>query len=203
MMICKLKDDIKYYITGKRYIHTLSVERECVNLSRIFDLQTINAEKLSTAALLHDITKGKSTEEQILLCRHYGIPTTDEDMMSPKTLHAKTGAYFALDNFPDSSDDIIFGCIRWHTTGRSEMNLLEKLLYLADYIEETRTYSDCVELRRYFYTRINTSDKITLLNKTLILSFDMTIRSLIDDGYIINSDTIKSRNYLLKGPLTK
>lgn len=199
----KIKDDILSYITGKRYIHTLSVERECENLSQIFELDAINAQRLSAAALLHDITKEKNTEEQILLCKYYGIPITDEDMSAPKIFHAKTGAYFARDKFPDLTDDLIFGCIWWHTTGRGKMNLLEKLLYLADYIEETRTFTDCVELRRYFYTRIDRSDKIKLLNKTLILSFDMTIKSLIDDGSIINSDTIKSRNYLLKGSLNK
>lgn len=198
-MNIKLKDDIARYISGKRYLHTLAVERECENLSRIYSLDTADAEHLSVAALLHDITKEQKTEGQILLCKTYAIPVSDQDRLSPKTFHAKTGAYLAREDFPSLTDDVVFGCIRWHTTGRAAMTLPEKLLYLADYIEDTRDFPDCIELRCYFYSRVDTSDKFILLNETLVLSFDMTIRNLLDEGGIINPDTVNSRNYLLTG----
>ncbi len=199
----KLKDDIANYITEKRYLHTLSVERECENLSQIYCLDHVNAERLSAAALLHDITKDKKPEEQILLCERYNIPVSEEDKLSPKTFHAKTGASFAKEYFPSVTDEIVLSCIRWHTTGRAAMTLPEKLLYLADYIEETRNFTDCIELRRYFYSGVYISDKIKFLNETLVLSFDMTIRNLLDDGSIINSETVNSRNYLLTGALNE
>jgi nicotinate-nucleotide adenylyltransferase len=154
---------------------------------------------LSVAALLHDITKEQKIENQILLCKRFAIPVSDEDRLSPKTFHAKTGACFAREEFPSLTDDTVFGCIRWHTTGRAAMTLPEKLLYLADYIENTRDFPDCIELRRYFYSGIDTSDKFNFLDKTLVLSFDMTIRNLLDEGGIINTDTVNSRNYLLTG----
>ena len=195
----QLKDDIAVYVTGRRLLHTLAVERECQNLSNIYCLDKMNTERLSVAALLHDITKDKKTEDQILLCERYGIPVSEEDKLSPKTFHAKTGAFLAREKFPSITDEITIGCIRWHTTGRASMSLPEKLLYLADYIEETRDFADCIELRKYFYSRIDMSDKYKLLNETIILSFDMTIRNLLDEGSIIDSETVASRNYLLTG----
>lgn len=198
-MNIKLKDDIARYISGKRYLHTLAVERECESLSRIYSLDTADTERLSVAALLHDITKEQKTDDQILLCKTYAIPFSDQDRLSPKTFHAKTGACLAREDFPSLTDDVVFGCIRWHTTGCANMSLPEKLLYLADYIEDTRDFPDCIELRRYFYSRVDTSDKFGLLNDTLVLSFDMTIRNLLDEGGIINPDTVNSRNYLLTG----
>ena len=78
----------------------------------------------------------------------------------------------------------------------------EKLLYLADYIEDTRTFEDCVKLREYFYTGLekcaDAKDRESLLSDTLILSFDMTIRGLIDDGTPIHQDTFEARNYLIE-----
>ncbi len=194
----KLKDDITFYITGKRYLHTLSVERECANLAKLYSLNQKDTERLSISALLHDITKDKRTEEQIQMCQQYGVPVNEEDKLSPKIFHAKTASYLAREKYPYLVDEVIINCIRWHTTGRPAMSLLEKLLYLADYIEETRNYTECMELRNYFYSRIDTTDKMKLLNETLILSFDMTIRNLLDESSLINFETVNSRNYLLQ-----
>lgn len=198
----QLKDEIARYVKGKRYLHTLAVERECSALSCIYGLDAKDAERLSIAAFLHDITKEIDTEGQIDLCKRFGIPFDSSDIKSPKVFHAKTGAYFAREKFPALTDDVVFGCIRWHTTGRAGMSLPEKLLYLADYIEETRDFDDCIELRRYFYSRIykiRESEKMHLLNQTLVLSFDMTIRNLLEEGGFIYPDTINSRNHLLTG----
>ncbi len=202
-MMEQLKKSIAVYMTGKRLLHTLAVERECRNLSEIYDLDKPNAERLSVAALLHDITKDMKTENQIILCERYGIPVREEDRLSPKTFHAKTGAFFAREKFPAITDQVVAGCIRWHTTGCAIMSLPEKLLYLADYIEETRDFSDCIELRKYFYSRIGMSDKLKLLNETMILSFDMTIKNLLAEGSIINPETVASRNHLLTGALNE
>ena len=75
------------------------------------------------------------------------------------------------------------------------MTLFEKLIYLADYIEPTRTFEDCVKLREFFYN----TDKFTEehLNNTLILSYDMTINNLLDEGKCVHSATIKARNSLI------
>jgi HD superfamily phosphohydrolase YqeK len=81
------------------------------------------------------------------------------------------------------------------------MPLTERLLYLADYIDESRTFEACVILRRYFWgadpASMNAEQRLALLRDTLILSYDMTLRDLIGDGLPFGSDTIQARNELL------
>ena len=77
------------------------------------------------------------------------------------------------------------------------MTMLETLVYLADYIEETRSFPDCVALREYFYGSLAKKDSQpeTVLGQTLVLSFGLTIKNLIDEGNLIDSDTVNARNY--------
>ena len=81
------------------------------------------------------------------------------------------------------------------------MSIFEMLIYLADYIEDGRTFEDCVVLRKFFYDKIKFSktmeEKLETLRKTMLFSFDLTIKNLIDEGKIIDADTIESRNYFL------
>ena len=77
------------------------------------------------------------------------------------------------------------------------MSFSEKIVYLADYIEPTRTFEDCVKLRDYFYSNITIRDKYDVLRQTLIKSFDMTIIDLIKQGELIHPDTVSARNSLL------
>ena len=197
-----IKATVKVFQKDKRYKHTLGVANEALNLGRIF-LPT-KLEKLYFAGLLHDITKDFGTEKQLETCRKFGIdvPLT----LAPKLFHSKTGAYFARDIFgAELVDSEVFSGILYHTTGRANMSLFEIIIYLADYIEDGRTFEDCVYLREYFYDRINEAkamtDKLEILRKTMVLSFDLTIKNLISENKQIDSDTINSRNYFLTNTL--
>jgi HD superfamily phosphohydrolase YqeK len=81
------------------------------------------------------------------------------------------------------------------------MTLEEQLVYLADYIDMTRLFPDCVRLRNYFFDAqpqdMGKNDKMRHLHRTLLLSFDMTVRSLVDDGAIISADTVLARNEIV------
>ena len=81
------------------------------------------------------------------------------------------------------------------------MTLTEKLLYLADYIDDSRSFESCVILRRYFWgadpERMNKEDRLALLRDTLILSYDMTMQDLLTDGKPISAETVDARNELL------
>ena len=149
-----LRKEIVNFVGEKRLPHVLGTEKECLELAGIFGMSDADREKLAFAALLHDITKSFSPEEhkQFAESRHICLPAANTD--SPKTLHAVTGAYMAEELFPDDADETVFSAIRWHTTGKAGMTLTEKLMYLADFIEPTRTFPDCVRLRGYFYSRI-------------------------------------------------
>lgn len=192
-----LYDDIKNYISGKRYEHTLGVENECRKLAKIYNLNESDTYRLRVAALLHDITKEIDFAGQLELCELYNIEYDPILLNTPKLFHALTGAEVARNDFSRLVDDTVYNTIRCHTTGRVNMNIVDKLLLLSDYIEETRKFKDCVKLRKYFYNKVNSTDPLKVLDEALIMSFDMTIKSLIKNNYIIDNQTIKSRNYLL------
>lgn len=204
-MLVTLRQLVRPWLTEKRYAHTLAVEKEVAELARIYLPAQEN--KLRAAALLHDITKKADLPTQLQYCAEYGLPVTAEDKCAPKTFHARTAAAVAEREFAAYADPEVIDGIRWHTTGHKGMTILESLVYLADYIEETRTFPDCVTLRRYFYENLTGAktecEKQTVLQKTLLLSFDMTIRGLLEEGAPIGKDTFDARNeliYTLKFP---
>lgn len=190
---------VKALETPKRFKHTLGVQREAYELGMIYLPE--KAEKLAFAGLLHDITKDFDTEKQIELCKSYNI-SIDLNNIVPKLLHSKTGCEYARRTFgSELIDDEVYYGIYYHTTGRKNMNLFESIIYLADYIEAGRTFVDCVILREYFYGEIKKAqsyaEKLEVLRQTMILSFDFTIKGLIEDGKQIDSDTVEARNYFL------
>ena len=204
--------EIPQFISGKRLNHTYAVERECRVLGALFSAHPIlmsqeDVYKLRIAALLHDITKEKSVEEHAALAAQYHIPLSDLEKSAPKVLHAKTAPSLARQTINEKLgccvvDDTVCDAIRTHTTGAAHMSLIGKLLYLADYIEETRTFEDCITLRHCFYDTLDTckDDPAALsahLDRVLLCSFDMTIRDLLDSHAPIDANTTAARNALL------
>ena len=193
-----LRERIRPYLKQKRYAHTLAVEREAERLGQIFLPE--KTEKLRVAALLHDITKKDDIKKQLQYCGEFGIIYCNADLLSPKTFHAKTAAGVAARDFPDVTDPEVISGIRWHTTGHGGMTVFEAIIYLADYIEETRTFPDCVELRDFFYDGKERSGNGLLrhFTETMVLSFDLTVANLTAEGMQIDSDTISARNYYIR-----
>ena len=203
MEICVLdavRDEMSKSISPKRFEHTLGVEREISALCRLYLPDRIT--QMRIAALLHDITKELSPAEHIALLGKYGIAVPESYKRNPKLFHALTGAYMAKEIFSEYIDEKSFSAILYHTTGRRGMTLEEKLLYLADYIEDTRTFDDCVRLRKHFYDSIASAsteaDRTDVLNKTLLYSFDMTIKALVVEGAEIDINTVDARNFLIE-----
>lgn len=191
-----LREKIKPYLTDKRYRHTLEVEKEISALGEIYLPKKIF--ELRTAALLHDITKKYTLEKQLKCCEKFGIIVSEQDVLSPKVFHAKTAAEIAEEDFGNEivSGEVKSG-IRWHTTGHYGMTVFETLVYLADYIEASRDFEDCIVLRRYFYSRDKKADIHIHLRNTMIMSFDMTIKNLLGEKSIIDRDTVAARNYFI------
>ena len=191
----KIRDTVKELQGERRYSHTLGVEEEAYALGMIFMPE--KCEKLALTALLHDITKKLSVNDHFDLCEKYGINI--DKSIAPKLLHAKTGCEYARELFGDSIvDEEIYNGILYHTTGRKDMTLFEAIIYLADYIEKTRTFKDCIKLRKFFYKGLKKGmDKYEVLRLTMVLSFDMTIKNLISEGKEIDTDTILARTYFL------
>ena len=195
-VLAALREKIRPYMSEKRLSHTLAVEREIISLCGIYAPE---AEfMLRGAALLHDITKELHIQKQLQLCQLSDIIYTEEETLTPKIFHSRTAAAVIEPNFSEWATDDVLSAIRWHTTGRAEMTLTEQLLFLADFIEDTRTFESCVTLRRFFYDGINSGkDKLSHLRDTMILALDMTINELVSDGKPIHTDTVSARNYFI------
>ena len=198
-MLDELRKRVMSSMSQKRAIHTLAVEEMIVRLGALYCPEyTV---QMRAAALLHDVTKELRNEEQLSLCQEYGIELTPADLLSPKTHHARTAAEKIVRDFSEFADPIIVNAVRWHTTGHAGMTLTEKLLYLADYIDESRTFPSCVLLRRYFFGAnpdgMDRDERNALLSDTLILSYDMTVRDLLEEGKLVAADTVNARNDLL------
>ena len=183
-------------MSEKRYRHTLEVEKMAAKLGEIFVPDKVDI--LRAAGLLHDITKEYSTDMQIALSAKYEVEITELDICAPKTLHARTAAACLEDEYPEFAIPEVKSCIRWHTTGHAGMTICEKLVYLADYIDMSRTFDDCVALRNYFFCKgfeeMSEEEKLIHLDETLLLSYDMTIETLIEKNAPISPDTIEARN---------
>ena len=199
-MIDALRARLAGEISEFRFRHTLGVEKEAVRLGEIYVPDKIPL--LRAAALLHDITKENSFEKQLQLCSDLGIMIGDSEKKSPKTLHAITGAAVIERDFPEFADPELVSAVRWHTTGKEKMSICDKIIYLADYIEEGRAFEDCVWLRRYFWDgkpqEMARPDRLDHLSRTLVISFDMTIRALEKEGAVIDENTLKASKYIVQ-----
>ncbi len=195
-----LKGEVKKKLDDFRAAHVLSVYEECKKLADIFKLSESEKGSLLNAVLLHDITKPLSTREHIELAQRLGITLENENILCPKTLHAVTGAAYAKKYYADYVNDESYKAILCHTTGKVNMSLCEKLLYIADYIEPTRKFNDCIQVRERFYSSLDQGTPATLcLDRTIVYSLDLTINQLIAEGARIHPDTVKTRNFLLEG----
>lgn len=196
-------DDLRTAVSGemspKRFAHTAAVEIMAERLGKLYAPDKTDI--LRAAALLHDITKEYSSENQLQICREFGIIISKQDILTPKTFHAKTAAALIPTRYPEFADPEVISAVRWHTTGRADMSLLEKIVYLADYIDESRTFSDCVTLRKLFWDaapeNMDEEERKKHLDRVLIRSFDMTLAGLIEDGAPVSDDTFAARNWLI------
>lgn len=200
-----LRQRILSEMSPKRYHHTAAVEDMVVRLATLYCPEEIPA--LRAAALLHDITKEYDIPTQMALLTEAGQPPAQGEEFAHKTFHARTAALLIPDNYPAFNCETVVNAVRWHTTGREDMTLTEELLYLADYIDDSRLFPDCVRLRSFFWDahpeRMTMGDRLIHLRRTLIMSFDMTMRALLAECAVISPDTALARNRLVLAELTE
>ena len=199
-MLTSLYESVKGRMSEKRFFHTAEVEKMAARLGELYCPHKLSV--LRAAALLHDVTKERTSDEHVAILASHGITVTPDELLAPKTLHARSAAALIPDEYAGFATDEVVSCVRWHTTGRAGMSLTEKLIYLADYIDMSRKFDDCVRLRAFFFSanpeKMSEGEKLTHLDKALVLSFDMTIAGLLEGGNVISADTIAARNELIK-----
>lgn len=199
----KVRKVVSSLLSEKRYLHTLSVEKEALSIAKsVFSVLGIPEERkkdLQLAAILHDVTKEKSTSEQLELCKKHKIEI--KHPVCFPVLHGKTGAHLARELF--GINDTVFSAIFNHTTGRENMNVFEKIIFLADYIEPTRKANSCINVRKFFYSTLEKLGKENapdILDEAVKLALYETLNYLAVSGNVIDQETVKAYEYLDKNP---
>ena len=184
----KIINWLKENLSEERYIHSLSTAKTAKKLAKKYGADTNKAE---LAGLLHDCAKEIPYEEMKEIIKNENLDIDEGEIKAKKVLHAPLSAYLAEKLF-NVTDEEILSAIRFHTIGKIGMTTLEKIIYISDKIEPETRIEPCFEDLRQELK--NTKS----LDKTILLSFKMTIKSLVDRGLPINYKTLEVYNYLLK-----
>ncbi len=167
----------------KRVPHVIGC---CATAARLARRWGADDRLAARAGILHDVTKALSRPAQLHLCEKYGIITSEFERDHYKLLHARTGAAVAGYIFGESK--AVVDAIYWHTTGKAKMTLLEKILYIADYMEPNRSFDGVKKMRELTETD---------LDAALLLGFQMSIDLLESEGKPLDRFTVEARDYLL------
>ena len=180
----QVKERLREMISQERYRHSLQVADTAVQLAERW---RASVEKARIAGLVHDC--GKSPSRSILLKRvlEFGIVMDEIEQSEPQLLHGHVSAELALREF-GIDDEEVLSSIRYHTTGRVSMSLLEKIVYLADYIEPGRDFPGVDELRE-----LAGQD----LDVAVLRAMDLTLIHVIQRGLLIHPRTVAARNWLI------
>lgn len=168
----------------ERYLHSVRVMEEAIKLARVFNG---DIDKAAIAGLFHDCGKFEDEYELLKKAYDFDIIQSDIHIDNSALIHGILGSVIARQEFQIEDIDII-NAIRYHTTGRPNMTLLEKIIYISDYIEPGRKFPGVDEIRKLAYKDIN---------KALLKAMDRSINYLIDKGLYIHPDTLNARNYLV------
>lgn len=185
MEIDAIKEYLKKNLSEKRYKHSLGVADEAVSLAERYGGEKLKA---YIAGLVHDVAKEIANDAaKKLLKEKYGVSLDPVEENTHKLLHGPLGACMIQDIF-DIDDIEIIDAVRYHTTGKANMGILTKVLYIADYIEPNRTFEGVEELRRLSYEDID---------KAIMVGVNWTFEELIEKESMFHPDTVHARNYLL------
>ncbi len=176
---------IRESLKPSRYIHSIGVKDTAVRLARRFGADEKKAE---IAAILHDCAKEIDKEDGYRLCKEWGIELDCVSMNNYDIVHQYLGAEIAKRKFEISDMDII-SAISCHTTGKADMSVLDKIIYISDMIEPNRKYFDGLEeLRKLVEIDLDTA---------VLSAIEHSISYVIEKKKAVHLDTIRARNSLI------
>ena len=198
VLLSSLREDVRSFMSEKRYRHTLGVERMVHRISSYFS-EECDTFALRAAALLHDITKELTEAEQRKVISEMRMELSDSQKASPAILHSFTAQdRIEKEFYTFSKNEAIISAIRAHTTGSANMTLFDKILFVADYIEEGREYPRCIATREKFFSMLKDSLSPRIaLDRIMLLILESTIRFLEERGYALCEDTLIARDHIL------
>ena len=174
----ELKEESLRLHKQKRIAHVIGCSETAKKLALIHGADPADAER---AGILHDVTKAMTGADQLRLCERYGIIISEFERKHTKLLHAVTGAAVAKEVFGEN--EAVCRAIRWHTSGRANMSVLEKIIYIADYMEPNRDFPGVERLRELAYTD---------LDAAMLMGLRMTAEHLQKQGAEMGSHSIEA-----------
>ncbi len=179
----KLKEDLKIVLSDSRYNHSISVMNMCEALASKYN---VNVKKAKLVGLMHDMAKDMTKEEKIQYVKNNNIECSLIEEKIVEILHGKIAADICKKRY--QFDEEMCTAIKYHTTGKENMTLLEKILFIADKIDETRNYEGVEDLRELAFED---------LDKAILKNIDDTLIINIQKNRLILEESIKTRNNLL------
>ncbi|NLJ41848.1 MAG: HD domain-containing protein [Clostridiales bacterium] len=177
-------------IEPERLLHSIGVSKSAKELAPVYG---IDADKAVIAGLLHDCAKDFNHDELIEKCKEYGIEPDWISIRQRGLIHGPLGARIAKQVFSVEDPDIL-SAIEFHTFGKKDMSILEKVIYLSDLIEEGREFDGVEKLRSLARTD---------LDAAMIKALDSAIIKTITKGGLIHPNTLEARNYLIENKVLK
>ena len=185
--IRKIRKSMEKNLDTRRYEHTLGVAYTAASLAMRYGADINNA---ILAGMLHDCAKCLTNEKKISICEKYNIAINAYEQANPFLLHAKVGSFLAMKKYGVTDKDVINAILN-HTTGRPGMSLLEKIIWLADYIEPGRKQApNLTEIRRIAFED---------LDKALLMALEDTLNYLNGGNMEIDSMTQKTYDFYKNG----
>lgn len=184
MNIEEIKNEVKKHMSEERYYHSLCVMERCIELARIYN---VDEEKAKLAGITHDIAKELPNEEKIEYAEKNGLEIDNVERISPGLLHGKIGADMCKKRF--GFEDDILDAIQYHTTGKEDMSMLTKIVFIADSTGKDREYDSVERVRRLSEENID---------EAIIFNLEHIIKETIDKKRYLHLETVKARNYLIK-----
>ena len=177
MTIEEYKSHIRKRLSDKRYYHSLCVADEAVRLA---DRYGADKQKAYLAGLLHDVLKDTSSNEQLKFSKQFGIMLSDLEISAPSLYHSLIGSEYVR-HVLGIEDEEIISAIKYHTTAKADMSLLQKIIYLADYTSLDRDYNGVEDMRQ----AVNEG-----LDKAMKVALDYTVQDLEEKHVTAHPDTL-------------
>lgn len=190
MNLDEYKKLIKSRMSDYRYTHSVNVSKEAVRLAKKYGADT---EKAAVAGILHDITKETPKEEQLQIMTDGGIILDNVQEKSTKLWHGISGSVYIRDILKITDEDIL-NAVRYHTTGRAGMSLLEKIIFIADFTSAERDYNGIKTMRKK-------ADKA--LENAMLYGLQFTLKDLSKRAMIIHPDALACYNEIVINYSTK
>lgn len=195
-MIEKLHALVKSRMGEKRFAHTLGVVKmaDYLGAKCLPDMR----KELVYAAYLHDITKELSDSEQNELLLQCGFELTDSERLSKPIHHSYTAPIVILRDFPEYATENVLSAVLKHTVLDPDMSLFDEIIYVADFIEENRTYTACIDMRDYVLSSVsdNISDNVMLIHRATLKIIDFTLDFIKRKNLFVIDKTLLAKEAL-------